>query len=487
MYDKIVAYFGKFLNSLDCILQSHEKEFWRDYTLEKHNQLNYSKLEYSLFLTIGILGSLILNSLSGNHTDSLSTLDKILVNAKYIWLAYSPIAALSSYGLLRYNAKDDFQLERKVQSEDYKVTFQITTRGFNKDAVRRGVKSVAYWAPKYLRDYEIWVVTEDDVDKSFFDKLKEIDDNVRIIYVPRDYKTKNNTKYKARALNYALDVRREEGYISDKTWIYLMDEESIVGEDTILGIIDFIENEAKKGKLIGQGLIVYSNFWGKNLLTSLEDSLRAGDDITRYKIQARYGKVIVGIHGSHLLYRSDLEDIIGWDFGEVRAEDAYFGLLINKYFNKAWGWLKGKLYEQSPYSIKDFLKQRRRWLWGKLDILLKNKTVGVKYKLIQAIHLISWLSSLPSIIITYINIAYPTPVHHKITSVAFGYSIATLSYLYWEGSKLNLEPSNASSRLKRVLNILAIPIIAPLEGLSAWYGLLTYRESKKKGFEVIRK
>jgi len=150
-----------------------------------------------------------------------------------------------------------------------------------------------------------------------------------------------------------------------------MDEECIIGEDTVLGIIDFIENESKKGKLIGQGLIVYSNFWGKNLLTSLEDSIRAGDVITRLKLQAKMGRIIMGIQGSHSLHRLDIEEKVGWDFGFMRAEDAMFGLLVNQHFKKIWGWLKGKLYEQSPFTIKEFIKQRRRWLWGKLEILTK--------------------------------------------------------------------------------------------------------------------
>jgi len=467
------------------------EKFWQEYTLDKHNQLNYSKLEYILFLTAGIGSSIAINTLSGASSSNPSLLDQILINAKYIWLAYSPIATLTGYSILRYNPKEDFHLERRQQSEDYKVVFQITTRGFNTEAVERSVKSVLYWAPKYLKDYEIWVVTEEDVDKNFFEGLKEISEEAKkrvgVIYVPRDYRTPNNTKYKARALHYAMELRKKLGYDPKRTWIYLMDEESIVGEDTILGIIDFIEREAKRGKLIGQGLIVYSNFWGKNLITSLEDSLRAADDISRYKLQARYGKVMIGIHGSHLLYRFDVEQKVGWDLGEVRAEDVLFGLLVNKYFGKVWSWLKGKLYEQSPFTIKEFLKQRRRWMWGKLDIILKKKEINAKQKLVHLLHIFSWLSALPSVLLTYINLIYPTPIPHQATSIAFGYSIATLAYLYWEGLKLNTEPTNKDSLLKRTLNLLAIPIIAPLEGFSAWYGLLTYKKSKKVGFEVVKK
>ena len=465
-------------------------EFWKGYTLERHNQLNYSKLEYILFLVAGIGGSMAVNVLSSRPPDDLSTLDVILINAKYVWLAYTPLALASGYGVLGYSPREDFHLERRVQSEDYRVIFQITTRGFNREAVGRGVRSVLYWAPRYLKDYEVWVVTEEDVDKSFFEKLKEVNEEsrrvVKVVYVPRDYRTPNDTRYKARALHYAMELRRKLGYDPKKTWVYLMDEESIVGEDTVLGIIDFIENESKKGKLIGQGLIVYSNFWGENRLTSLADSIRAGDDITRYKLQAKIGRVINGIHGSHLLYRFDVEEKVGWDFGLVRAEDTMFGLLVGKYFGSIWGWLKGKLYEQSPFSIKEFIKQRRRWMWGNLDILLK-KEIELKYKLVVLAKIISWLSSLPSIVIAYINLVYLTPLPHPLTSIPFGFSIATLAYLYWEGSKLNLQPTRRDSIWKRVLNILALPIIAPLEGISAWYGLLTYYRSKKIGFEVIRK
>jgi len=239
---------------------------WERYTLEKHNQLHYSRLEYALFVSAGVGGAIVLHILWGDPSSSKSFLDEILINAKYVWLAYFPVAVVSGLGLLKYSPKEGIVLERKEQSEDYKVVFQITTRGFNTDSVERSVRSVLYWAPKYLKDYEVWVVTEDDVDKNFFEGLKELNEEakrrVKIIYVPRDYKTPNNTKYKARALNYALELRQKMRYNLEKTWVYLMDEESIVGEDTIVGIIDFIENKSKEGKLIGQGLIVYPNFLG---------------------------------------------------------------------------------------------------------------------------------------------------------------------------------------------------------------------------------
>jgi len=269
---------------------------------------------------------------------------------KIAWLIplLASISALIGYFSIK---DDDFKIERKSQNGKYKVIFQITTRGFNVDALKRSIESIKYWAPKYLKNYEIWVVTEPDANPEI-DNIKD----VKIIKVPYEFSTKNGAKYKARALEYAKELRKN--YDHENTWIYFLDEESIVGEDTILGIIDFIEN--KRG-LIGQGLIIYPNFYGKNIFTSLADSIRPSADISTYIFQIKTG-FVSWMHGSHVLIRSDVEQKVGWDFGKTWGEDSLFGLKAQELGYKI-EWLKGRLYEQSPFTIKDFLKQRRSGLY----------------------------------------------------------------------------------------------------------------------------
>ena len=41
-------------------------EFWRRYTLELHNRLNYSRFEYLLFIVAGVVGGYVVNMLAGN-------------------------------------------------------------------------------------------------------------------------------------------------------------------------------------------------------------------------------------------------------------------------------------------------------------------------------------------------------------------------------------------------------------------------------------
>ncbi|MEM1986689.1 MAG: glycosyltransferase family 2 protein [Nitrososphaeria archaeon] len=466
------------------IEEQHVMNFWHNYTLEKHNKIRYSRLAYLLFISSGIIFYLASNIFSENSI-SYSIVDQILINLKYIWIAYLPLVVYSAYNILRHDPIEDIILEKRIQSWEYRVVFQIVTRGFNKKAVMNAVESVLFWSSKYLKDYQVWVVTEEDADKDFFESLKNnFGDSkiIQVIYVPKDYKTFNKTKFKARALNFALDLRKRLGHVSDKVWVYLMDEESIVGEDTVLGIIDFVEKKSKKGKLVGPGLVVFSNYWGKNRLTSLADSFRT-------TLQAILVRKFVVLHGSHLLYRADLENKIGWDFGEVRAEDLIFSALINRYYsNKIFDMLKGKLYEQSPFTIGDFLKQRRRWFHGILDVVRK-KEVGLRVRILHSLHILTWLSALPSIIISFINFIYPTPTPFPsiLVSVIWGSSLGTLAYLYYEGARLNLQPTNREYRFFGIISVLAMPIVSMVEVFAPWYGLLTYFRSKDIGFEVVEK
>lgn len=449
-------------------LQVHAEETWRKFTLERA-QLRIQRWKYLL-----VLGSASTFTLLTQMRSSYRDVHPYwLVEAKYFWVVFFPVSLLTAWGILTYRT----DLTRREQSGDYQVIFQIVTRGTNKESVLRSVSSVLHWAPLYLRRYQIWVVTEDDVDKEFFDSL-----GVRVVYVPRDYVTPRGTKYKARALHYASRLRVQEGLAGRGNWVYLMDEESVVGEDTVLGIISFVEEG--RGEL-GQGVITYPNYWGTNLLTSYQDSLRVGDDLGKLRFQASRGKVFLGHHGSHLLIRADVEGELGWDLGEVRAEDAGFGFLATAKGYR-WGFLEGFLYEQSPFTVRDFFKQRRRWMWGKLDLLVAESSHRT-LKLIQAADVILWLSSLPSLVLALLSLVFPTPMPGLLPSLLSSISFFTVLYLYWLGHEINSRLARKYSLLSAFLNLALIPITGGMEALAAWYGLLTYWAQRGVGFEVIRK
>jgi cellulose synthase/poly-beta-1,6-N-acetylglucosamine synthase-like glycosyltransferase len=443
-----------------------EESSFPKYTLEKYN-VNVKVIKYTPVLILLAISSLDVLSILSNPTRSTSVID--LLKLAFLIPLLSGLSTFIGFLAIK---EEDFVLQRRSQSKDYKVIFQITSRGFNVDAVRRSVESLKYWARKYLKDYEIWLVTEPDA------LIGDID-GVRVIKVPSDFRTNNNTKFKARALEYARLLRKP--YARDDVWVYFMDEESVVGEDTILGIIDFIENN--RGE-IGQGLIVYSNFFGKNLLTSLADSIRSSVDVSFYYFQIMIG-FVSWMHGSHVLVRSDIEASIGWDFGTTWGEDSLFGLEAQRRGYRI-RWLKGRLYEQSPFTIRDFLKQRRRWLFHSLDVL--RRKISVKVKMSYFYSLLVWASGLPNLLIVILSIQSKAlfPFNNFLILLTTPI-IASWISSYLVGLYLNAQPLGLPLRKLALYSVVAVVGGSLLEGIAVWYAILSAVRMQDIGFEVIKK
>lgn len=459
-----------------------EESLLTKYSLELHNSVDLRLLKLiSISILIALTLLTWLSLAPGNQGLSSSP---ILEYSKLIWLIPLPSSLVVLYGFATLSKREHFELRRRRQTGGYKVIFQVTTRGENVEAVVRGVHSVLYWAERYLRDFEVWVVTEESSPILALDFPR----HVKVISVPKSYSTPRNTKYKARALNYACELRKRMGYDSRKVWIYFMDEESVVGEDTVLGIIDFIEEG--KGE-IGQGLIVYPNFWGRSLATSLADSIRSSTDIALFRVQMAAGK-LAWMHGSHVLVRADVESSICWDFGLTWGEDSLFGVsALERGYRESW--LKGKLYEQSPFSVKDFMKQRRRWFFHSVDAI-RRKDVPIWSRLFYLYSVLVWLAGLPSGAVSLLNLVDPSGWPFTPWS-AFFFVPASAAYLslYVTGFILNTNPIRPRHRgWKAVTSRLALALMSPLvggplEAIAAWYALFSWSKREAIGFEVVRK
>jgi beta-1,4-mannosyltransferase len=76
------------------------------------------------------------------------------------------------------------------------------------------------------------------------------------------------------------------------------------------------------------------------------------------------------MHGSNILLRSDVEEIVGWENGKTIAEDSLFAINARIKCGKGlFGWHGGVVEEKSPLSLRDFVKQRQRWFWGLIQNL----------------------------------------------------------------------------------------------------------------------
>lgn len=97
----------------------------------------------------------------------------------------------------------------------------------------------------------------------------------------------------------------------------------------------------------------------------LADAIRTGSDLGRLYTAMRMGAPIFGMHGSFIVVRNDAEQSMGFDVGPVGSltEDAWWGTLAMDAGYRC-RWVEGHLSEQCTHSIRDFMKQRRRWFNG---------------------------------------------------------------------------------------------------------------------------
>ena len=210
-------------------------------------------------------------------------------------------------------------------------------------------------------------------------------------------------KYKARALHFA--ILNSTAKSSD--WIVHLDEETRFNADTLLHCLnhcvlqdDEVAKCTKEYGDIGQGVIIYgtsSNI--ENYINTLADSIRVGDDFGKFRLQYQSHYPWIGMHGSFVVCSNAVEILVGFDnglYGSI-TEDAYFALV-------AWEkgvrfrWVDAYMYEQSPFTIMDFIMQRRRWFGG-LWLVVNEEKIQFKYRVCLLLMISSWaLSALPVIL-----------------------------------------------------------------------------------------
>ncbi|MBD0359135.1 MAG: glycosyltransferase family 2 protein, partial [Nitrososphaeraceae archaeon] len=295
----------------------------------------------------------------------------VMIILASFWFSTIPVAFLTLGRFLKNRNTFVEQDLRRIYN-DPTIIFQITTRSATMTpVVKRGIDSIIDSSLKInYRNYQICIITDDPMDKA---TLNDIDCEVIIV----DKKFTSSAIKKGRALQYAVEHRRKSGKNISNYWIFHMDDESYVTSQTILSLLKFI----RKGNAIAsEGPIFYPlKFESANRLTAIAESIRP---FTCYDcVSQMTNPPPLHMHGSNLLVRSDIEDSIGWNFGPTLAEDQIFGYKIyEKYGPKSMGWHGGMLLEQPPLNIKDHFMQRRRWVLGSLQNMVRFPLIH-KFKL----------------------------------------------------------------------------------------------------------
>lgn len=220
--------------------------------------------------------------------------------------------------------------------------------------VREGVESVhrACGAVGYT-NFAVYVVSEVDAEIP----------GARVVVVPESYKCA--AKYKARALNYALQYLPN----TKDAWILHLDEDAQVVPQSIGAILSFIEEK-------GQSYFVANGFnagtYNGRLISFVAEAFRPVSFAWHHTFM-RHGRAL-WMYGSNMLIRSDVEQYVTWETGlynaEMAGEDAMFGYKAYRAFGPVFAWHGGLSVERAPSTLRGTLKQRRRWFFSGLSLIM---------------------------------------------------------------------------------------------------------------------
>ena len=385
---------------------------------------------------------------------------------EYLWLLWFPSAPIMIYffikALQNHKAYEQKTFNYKTRSAK-KIVFQFCSRDAPPvvcQAIKRVhdvCKIVGY------AKYQVDLLTDKKVPKKVVKKA-----NARNVVVPSKYQTKPPVKYKARALQYAVDQRKKRRQANARRWIYLLDEESMVTEQTVRALLQYISK--KDAKPIAEGGIIYpNNFFNHNLLCSIGETLRTYvcyDCVT----QMSSGGMPSHMHGSNLLVRADVEAKVGWAHEKVDAsEDQRFGWEATLKLGRGiFGWHGGTIEEQPAKNIRDFIKQRQRWFVGNVHNL-QNAKVPKKKKIILSLRWLTWMAGFPAGLATFLVLLIPQNIPFWLH---FFLLFNTFTWLlgYQVGLRLNLKKYELPKYKKFLWHLITL-VLTPFVGIIETFGV----------------
>lgn len=354
--------------------------------------------------------------------------------------------------------------------------FRVVTRGTFPNLVRENVeKNFQLCKHMNLQNFEIEVVTDNPVNLTPTAWVHEV-------VVPKEYQTAHGTLFKARALQYSLEA--EVSTLSSEDWVIHLDEETLLSEDCVVGILNFV---AEGRHQFGQGVITYSKGTIVNWLTTLADSIRVGIDYgaLRFCLTVLH-KPVFGWKGSFIVANAAAERLVSFDHGPEAsiAEDCFFAMVaIQRGYS--FGFVQGEMHEKSAFTFKDFVQQRRRWMEG-ISLTAHSDKIPLRYKVGPLLVTLSAFCMPFAVLNIPLGFLTPIPMPWYLDMIC-AFITATFAYLYLIGSLKSFSPKRFGYVGCMTIAVLSVLNSFLVLGFELAASLLAFWGTSKNEFYIVEK
>ncbi len=342
------------------------------------------------------------------------------------------------------------------------LIIQITTVG-NEETVNEIIRRIRGYQLDF--PHTIWVATEPwaSADYRGADEL---------IVVPKEFSCR--ASYKARALDYTRRVRADRRLNDFYVKVLFLDDDCVPTKS-------YIEKVFRADYDVCEGIPTPRTGYGRFL--SHMDDLRTINCLYMCSVFQGLGHPI-HVHGEGLCVRGTAESLVTWDYEMFASEDLVFGHMAT-YSGMSWGFVWDFVEITSPFTWRDFLTQRRRWLWGNIHAVrhVLPLTSSLLLITLYAFGLFTFVASTVGIVLALTGaLHFPAGVvPWVVTSMALWFSMFALSGVVNSGG-------GASRGIRRVRDVAVAVLLAFVtSAVAIGVQVLALFQGNPHRFEVIQK
>lgn len=363
---------------------------------------------------------------------------------------------------------------RAAPSRFRELIIQITTTGAEPYRVNEIIGQIRDFG--LTIDHQVWVVTEPGrrADYPMADK---------VLVVPADFTVR--AQRKSRALEYSRLERRAMLLDRDDVKVLFLDDDVSITRS-------YVERAFTADYDLAQGVITPRTAYGLrpfgHFAVSHADDFRTHACLVYCSIFQGVLSRPLHVHGEGLAVTGRAESLITWDHPVVASEDLAFGQRATSH-GLRWGWFHEYVEVTSPWTVKDFLIQRNRWIWGDIHAIGHRSVLPLSGALLVSAKYVSGVLGLAcSLAGLYLRATGRVPATSDFLNYA-KLSVLCWAGLFfacgWIGASSDHARSDGDSRLiSAVLAVLMLPVSAALTFAAM---LISLAQGDPRTFRTIRK